>query len=219
MLEIANEGGEEGEGEREKGEAEAEEGCRDPKFTIDPPYWRLNRNGKGFFKAPKNGGGEIDATRILQNPWIGTKDTSDYFLALGWLVEQGKVTRYVCALNLSTNPVSFWLVYDYLQRGDDEHLHVLDIPAVKEQGASDCDDDDDISDGGRPAEKRLNEQKRGFMSQPEPWDIACLYRGAFRDWPQDAAHLTFQSAVTSLLICGDPQPDLRATRIEPPRTS
>ncbi|MDI1493382.1 MAG: hypothetical protein OHK93_005170 [Ramalina farinacea] len=202
---------------------EQEEISRIPSYTIDPPYWWLTRIGKGFFVAPKNEHGQIDARRT-QDLWVGTKDASDIFLALGWLVEQvgarsRQVTRYVCALNLSTNPVSFWLVYDYIHEDNDDCLHLLDTPNVKEQGASsDCDDSDSdsISAGGQPPEKRLNEQKQGFMSQPEPWAIACLYKDAFQDWPQDSASLKLQSAPTSLMICGHPQPDLRATRIEPP---
>ena len=107
-------------------------------------------------------------------------------------------------------------MYDYLQRGDNEHLHVLAIPTVEKLEPSLGRYNDSISNGGQTLEKRLNEQKRGFMSQPEPWDVACLYRDAFRDWPQDAASLNLKSAPAGLMICGDPEPDLRATRIEPP---
>ncbi|KAL9030709.1 MAG: hypothetical protein Q9196_001207 [Gyalolechia fulgens] len=52
------------------------------------------------------------------------KDTeADFFLPLGWLVEHGKdglycPTRYVCLLNISTQPMSIWLVYDYVVRNE-----------------------------------------------------------------------------------------------------
>lgn len=55
---------------------------------------------------------------------------SYYFLTLGLLseiaksnadqsVSSGRDTRYIVALNISTNPVSLWLIYDYTHRDYD----------------------------------------------------------------------------------------------------
>ena len=228
MLETSDEEEDHEEGKEDKeGEAEEEEGKHkgyyDLEYTIDPPYWRFRRLDKGFFVVPKDERGEIDLTlfrqdlgRSQQDLWIGTKETGDVFLALGWLAEQvgaspRLVTRYVCALNLSTNPVSFWLIHDYLRRNDDERLESVDLPSAEGQ------DSLDGHSGSIPA----GEQKRGFMDRPKPWDIACLYKDAFKDcgryWPRDSSSCCLSSAPTSPLFYDDAQSDdLRATRTEPP---
>ena len=55
----------------------------------------------------------------------------DFFLPLGWLVESNKegtkrATRYVCLLNISTDPLSLWLMFDYLIK--DEKRQTIKIP-------------------------------------------------------------------------------------------
>ena len=83
---------------------------------MDPPYFRIYREKEGFFAVPKTQHQNMQTTA-----WVGEDNAAaDVFLALGWLVKHIKdrgrrVTRYVCALNLSTDPVSMWLIYDYRQ--------------------------------------------------------------------------------------------------------
>lgn len=57
---------------------------------------------------------------------------ADFFLPLGWLVENGRdggycPTRYVCLLNVSSLPMSVWLLYDYIFEDiDDDRLIELE---------------------------------------------------------------------------------------------
>lgn len=62
------------------------------------------------------------------------------------------------------------------------------------------------------------------MNQPSPWDIACLYLDADKDWPESldtiaataaGADLAHQ-APAPLLVYGDAKPNLRAEKAEPP---
>lgn len=55
----------------------------------------------------------------------------DFFLPLGWLVESNvngtkRATRYVCMLNISTKPLSLWLMFDYLIK--DNKGKAINIP-------------------------------------------------------------------------------------------
>ena len=71
-------------------------------------YWRLHDEKGNTFAAPKS--------ELWISPTVGD---GDVFVPLGWLVErhQGsdfhRSTLYVCCINLSTDPVSVWLIYDY----------------------------------------------------------------------------------------------------------
>ncbi|KAL8840304.1 MAG: hypothetical protein Q9170_001388 [Blastenia crenularia] len=54
-----------------------------------------------------------------RSPFVYANDTGDFFLPLGNVVEVSgvgrheRLTNYVWALNISTDPVSLWLVFDY----------------------------------------------------------------------------------------------------------
>ena len=71
-------------------------------------------------------------------------------------------------------------------------------------------------------------EKSGFMGHPDPWDIACLYRNAAEEWPENlpAAKAMAAKAMVakeagqapaSLQVFGNANSDLRAKRIEPTR--
>ncbi|KAI4127091.1 MAG: hypothetical protein LQ338_003377 [Usnochroma carphineum] len=70
---------------------------------------------------------------LPKNPLITDKDEPDSFLPLGWLVENGTdgrkyTTRYVCLLDISTSPISVWLMYDYvfIDFEDDDQVFELE---------------------------------------------------------------------------------------------
>ncbi|KAL8749044.1 MAG: hypothetical protein Q9184_006961, partial [Pyrenodesmia sp. 2 TL-2023] len=65
--------------------------------------------------------------------------TADLFFPLGWLVEHGQnakycPTRYVCLLNISTQPMSLWLMYDYVNDNEIEFENTMVVYDDSSQG-------------------------------------------------------------------------------------
>lgn len=95
----------------EQDESDGEEAGQ-PDASIPLPYWRIYREGIGYFAAPKNQQEKIgSADEPNDTVWVDDPSAGDTFLALGWLIApascgRDRITRYVCALNLSTDPVS-----------------------------------------------------------------------------------------------------------------
>ncbi|KAI4120894.1 MAG: hypothetical protein LQ338_006701 [Usnochroma carphineum] len=92
---------------------------------------------------------------------------ADYFLPLGWLVENGNTTRYVCLLNISSSPMSVWLMYDYVFV-DDEDDDVVELENTKMIY-------DGYLDGGTP------ETMMKTKELVEEQDMFLLYRD-IADW-------------------------------------
>ena len=198
-------------------------------FSIESPYWRLYRrdhNGDRFFVAPKSEAKSLKKPGTKDEMWIREDGAGDTFLALGWLIEENKdaprATRYVCALNTSTKPVSMWLIYDYRQPNDDDYLYTSDVPTLAKQNLylDPADNGQVIANppkGPAPVTGEEGVQQnlhKGYMDQPKPWDIACLYEDAERQWPKvsrDAA--SYLDDTSSPTPYGDPDTRLRAKRI------
>ena len=157
-------------------------------------YWHLQRSGREYFIAQ---GSEHN----LKPVWTENLFESDVFIAFGWLVESNetgfhRTTNYVYCLNLSTEPMSLWLIYDYCQPDPEEIglLRIADVPDCQSCYNDSVWDHEDhhtlCGNRGRATqqcyEKKslLNPQNRGYMEQEQPWDIACLYRDV-GDWPKD----------------------------------
>lgn len=117
----------------------------------------------------------------------------DFFLPLGLLVDEDtkEITRYVCALNISTNPTSMWLIYDYY--GDDENGDAAEYGMYKDSSSYD-------------REGNLIEARRNCLYE---FDIGLLYEDV-SDWAMDriATNVSFQQKL------GD---GLRARKIHPPK--
>ena len=198
-------------------------------FGIESPYWRLYRsdhNGERVFVAPKTKTKSLKKQGTKDEIWIREDAAGDKFLALGWLVENNqdgaRTTRYVCALNTSTKPVSMWLIYDYRQPNDDDYLYTSDVPTVAQQNLylDPTDDGQVISHppkgpapvtGKEGVEQNFN---KGYMDQPKPWDIACLYDDAEKQWPEASMAVDVNPEDPSFLTpYGDPDTSLRAKRM------
>ncbi|KAL8904882.1 MAG: hypothetical protein Q9207_002977 [Kuettlingeria erythrocarpa] len=96
-------------------------------FTIEISDLVLEHMGKDLCQScyiqihsEKESTAQHDLFRSNLPKHVSAPDTTaDLFLPLGWLVEHGKnakycPTRYVCLLNISTMPMSLWLMYDYV---------------------------------------------------------------------------------------------------------
>ncbi|KAL8901820.1 MAG: hypothetical protein Q9207_005012 [Kuettlingeria erythrocarpa] len=128
---------------------------------------------------------------------MATTTEADFFLPLGWLVEHGKdgmycPTRYVCLLNISTQPMSIWLMYDYV----DCDLEIQNTTAVY----------DDSIIGEAASELTKAESLLGGS------DIMLLYRD-ITDWVPNAT--TYGTVdVTEKRLLG---PSTRAFTCTPPK--
>ena len=202
-----------------------EEDASQTYLDIPLPYWRIYREGKGFLAVYKTQQKKMETADKYNVEWLNDPYAGDIFLALGWLVEQAggkrQITRYVCALNLSTNPVSMWLNYDYRQPDYCyDFLRTAAIPTFPDRNYYlDCIVSCVPAEETGPSQQaKQNEEKNlGVMGQSEPWDIACLYWDADHDWPEslsDAA--VVHQASASLQVFGNAKNDLRAKRTEPP---
>ncbi|KAI4125731.1 MAG: hypothetical protein LQ338_004121, partial [Usnochroma carphineum] len=105
---------------------------------------------------------------LPQHPLLTNRaEHADYFLPLGWLVENGTTTRYVCLLNISSSPMSVWLMYDYVFL-DDEDEDVVELENTKMIY-------DGYLNGGAP------ETKMKTKELVEEQDMFLLYRD-IADW-------------------------------------
>ncbi|KAL8919374.1 MAG: hypothetical protein Q9208_006827 [Pyrenodesmia sp. 3 TL-2023] len=123
---------------------------------------------------------------------------ADFFLPLGYLVEHGKdgmfcPTRYACLLNISTQPMSIWLMYDYVVDCDIELQNTIAVY------------DDSIIGEANPELTKAESLLRGS-------DIMLLYRD-ITDWVPNAS--TYGTAdVTEKCLLG---PSTRAFSCAPPK--
>ena len=147
-------------------------------LAVEPPYWRLPRNGNRYFVAPKTEHQHVKREHDEEEMWVRDESAADVFLAIGWLVEkiqdgQAQTTRYACTLNISTDPVSMWLIYDYRQPNDHGYLRTSNVPTVEEPDLY-LDPADDCrmtpSTAAEPAaamgQEGGQEKYNGYMDQP-----------------------------------------------------
>ncbi|KAL8833120.1 MAG: hypothetical protein Q9170_004478 [Blastenia crenularia] len=99
------------------------------RFSISPTDEILEHSGRDV--DPKDdscyvhiGSPPYFRSELPHNPTPVGKDEADFFLPLGRLVEHWDSrkycpTRYACLLNISTSPLSVWLVYDYVMEDGD----------------------------------------------------------------------------------------------------
>ena len=222
MLEDLEEG--EDDDPKEDGHAKRRS-WSDITLTIDPPYWLLYRDeyqGPVFFVAPKTKAKRVKSQDAQEKIWVREESAGDNFLQLGWLAEKKnndgpeQMTRYIVALNLSTNPLSMWLIYDYRQPDALGHLHTANVPAIGEPDLY----MDPVSEAaiGKGKEEAPEKKHNGYLDQLEPWDLACLYPDAPKDWPKDASSAAAAAAGAThppiLLRYGPPNQNLRAKRSE-----
>ncbi|KAL9123665.1 MAG: hypothetical protein Q9217_006926, partial [Psora testacea] len=187
------------------------------------PYWRLRRADQRYFNALKS-----NEPNAEEGSWEVAD--GDIFLALGWLVERNpsgfhRATKYVCMLNLSTTPVSMWLVFDYRQPNRHSLLEAPQVPDFQTSynspyfdhfhGSASCLEPQDSC----LKSESLLKQQGGYMDAPEPWDIALVYKD-IKDWPS-AAPNTSSSTLrpsTNRKPYGKLDTNLRAVRTDPPQT-
>ena len=193
----------------------------DATLVIDDPYWRLHREGLRFFVAPKTQDKHLKYEDSEDKMWVRDEMAGDIFLDLGWLVEKGKdgqdrTTRYVCALNLSTDPVSMWLIYDYRQPNDYDYLCTSKVPAAGEPYIY-LEAPYNLAAVSKAATGKEGGQvePKGYMDQRKPWDIACLYQNAPKDWPKDVSEAAARAGGPTIFPYGPAKPDLRAKRTKP----
>lgn len=164
----------------------------------DSVYWRLCDEKGNTFAAPKSKPSSNSADRISPEA-----DDGDVFVPLGWVVErhQGsgfhRVTRYACCINLSTDPVSLWFVYDYCLP---DEMRISNVEETGDKGPDPrtCYNDPDwnhsLEGSSCPAtlyeadrcmtkSSSLDQTMPGYLEQPHKWDIACVYQDAVNDWP------------------------------------
>lgn len=135
---------------------------------------------------------------------------SDFFLPLGWLVESNakgmkRATRYVCMLNISTKPLSPWLMFDYLTK--DTKGKTISIPDLTYIY------DDEVY-GVRPGFCDMTSAKNSIGSK----DVLLVYKDV-EDWnPRggDFGSTTDNSLLQSLSFCLGPS--TQAIGVVPPQT-
>lgn len=107
------------------------------------------------------------------------REKPDSFLPLGFLIEPddedeaGRLTNYVWALNITTNPWSLWLIYDYLAEDD------LGFHCTVDLG--------EIYNNHRNAGKdyRYKCASLSFLGLKDSWDMLKVLNN-FSDWkPED----------------------------------
>ena len=190
-------------------------------------YWRLcDKNGNSF-AASKSEPYSKSTTWIPPEAGGG-----DVFVPLGWLVErhQGsgfrRATLYVCCINLSTDPVSFWLIYDYrfpygMWKSTVKRTRGEEGPdpqtSYKDSNCNHCCEDSSCPATGHEADRcmtkssRLDQTTPGYLEQPHKWDIACIYRDAVNDWPSQRKNAQKSPDMEIFPLVG---PGLHALKLE-----
>ena len=151
-----------------------------PTYPYPSPYYRLKHGDRNSFITADLAGGKVKVE------W--TKDGGgDEFLALGFMTESSngvkRCTKYLYALNVSTKPVSLWLIFDYSDPRDGEFghssTHSFQTPDQKHvYGApifNTCYGQPSFTDETESVEE-ARESGQGYMGQGKPWDIALLYK-------------------------------------------
>lgn len=177
----------------------------------DDVYWHLQRSEREYFVAQ-----DIEQSR--EPTWTADVTKSDRFIAIGWLVESNqagfhRTTNYVCCLNLSTKPMSLWLIYDYRQP-DPEQVGVVrtaDVPDRQssyndpawdhEESHTSCKSTGEATRECHNKSSLLNQKRAGYMEQDAPWDVACLYNDV-GDWPKDEKLATEDAGIIAFGLAG-----------------
>ncbi|KAL8900410.1 MAG: hypothetical protein Q9207_005712 [Kuettlingeria erythrocarpa] len=110
--------------------------------------------------------------------------SGDYFLPLGSLVEgpndgkKKRLTNYCWALNISTDPVSLWLAFDYVKTnfvGDDTNVDLSEIY---------------LNHGneyrGFPYTFERVLQLPGYLGLGSAWDVLKVFDDVDRDWQPES---------------------------------
>ncbi|KAL8975090.1 MAG: hypothetical protein Q9197_000669 [Variospora fuerteventurae] len=117
-------------------------------------------------------------------PWPFTyanRVSGDFFLPLGSLVEiasdgnNKRLTNYCWALNISTDPVSLWLVFDYVKTnflGDDTNVQLSQI--YLNQGNE--------SRGFPYTFDEVPQAQQGYLGLGSAWDVLKVFDDVSRDW-------------------------------------
>lgn len=192
----------------------------------DSIYWCLRHGGKGWFAAPKGKHGVAYADEAGNERessfWVANADEGDVFLPLGWLVERNesgfhRTTRFVGALNLSTTPISFWLIFRYhainaiwsspsvdiaspattYRHPKLDHAHAGASCPKSEDGAEECQ---------TTHSSDLDQTASGYMNQPQAWDLACIYKDAVNEWPTSLEDAKRHTATPRFFGCAHAEP-------------
>ncbi|KAL8900917.1 MAG: hypothetical protein Q9207_005450 [Kuettlingeria erythrocarpa] len=122
-------------------------------------------------------------------PFVYANSTGDFFLPLGSLVEapsaesgpEERLTNYVWALNISTDPVSLWLVFEYVTATPDGRDAHVDLRNVYWNQANELDELPYTYDEA-PLE--------GYLKLGGAWDVLKVFDDVERDWqPENPAKL------------------------------
>ncbi|KAL8653804.1 MAG: hypothetical protein Q9210_001886 [Variospora velana] len=106
--------------------------------------------------------------------------SGDFFLPLGSLVETAsdknnkRLTNYCWALNISTDPVSLWLVFDYVQTdyfGDDTNVRLSQIYLNHGNESR-----------GFPYTFDELPQAPGYLGLGSAWDVLKVFDDVDQDW-------------------------------------
>ncbi|KAL8927290.1 MAG: hypothetical protein Q9208_002467 [Pyrenodesmia sp. 3 TL-2023] len=123
------------------------------------------------------------------SPFVYANPTGDFFLPLGSLVEapsldtgpEERLTNYVWALNISTDPVSLWLVFDYVTttpNGEDSHVRLGNVYWNQHNEL----DELPYTYDEAPVE--------GYLKLGGAWDLLKVFDDVERDWqPENVVKL------------------------------
>ncbi|KAL8752069.1 MAG: hypothetical protein Q9184_005857 [Pyrenodesmia sp. 2 TL-2023] len=111
--------------------------------------------------------------------------SGDFFLPLGSLVEtkndegEKRLTNYCWALNVSTDPVSLWLVFDYVMvtpSGDDATIEISEV-YLNERN--------ELDNYAYAFEKVP--QAAGYLGLDSAWDVIKVFDNVEEDWQPENA--------------------------------
>ncbi|KAL8698615.1 MAG: hypothetical protein Q9201_006472 [Fulgogasparrea decipioides] len=156
-----------------------------PMMTIDCQVYRLWAEvslDHGDFDANLHRGlrhVKSDSSNLTMT----TADEADKFIPLGYLVEPddndetGRLTNYVFALNVSTEPMSLWLIYD--------HVRTFAVGGTGLVGLGSRYTNLSNESSGRryTYEGEFEESSKGYLGIAQPWDIIKVFD--IDDWQPD----------------------------------
>ncbi|KAL8829938.1 MAG: hypothetical protein Q9170_005959 [Blastenia crenularia] len=114
-------------------------------------------------------------------PFFYANPTGDFFLPIGYLVErictdakrQDRLTNYVWALNISTDPVSLWLVFDYETCDADGEASNVELSNIYRNRHNEVHEYLYTYDDA-PLE--------GYLHLGGAWDVLKVFEDVERDW-------------------------------------
>ncbi|KAL8941829.1 MAG: hypothetical protein Q9216_002007 [Gyalolechia sp. 2 TL-2023] len=152
----------------------------------------------------------------LTSPFNSANHASgDFFLPLGSLVEtasekskgEKRLTNYIWALNISTDPVSLWLVFDYVTADSLDRNTTVDLCEMYPNQRSKDDQLLYIWDRAKP---------HGYLELRTEWDVLKVFDDIDKDWQPEEPRVTKLDAATKYLLGSK----MRAYRlVKPPRNS